>query len=137
MAFPPPDQFNFGLGYPHDLSLNHNLRRPNPNSRTHRTYVPAFLQQSYISHPYQHSLTMQGLPYYNAGFSGGYTDEFEESGEIATRPRLTKEQVDILEGEFMRNPKPNSSHKRDLALQTGLELNRVSVSFCSPTADRV
>ena len=80
---------------------------------------------------------MQGLPYYNTGFSGGYTDDFEESGEIATRPRLTKEQVDILEGEFMRNPKPNSSHKRDLALQTGLELNRVSVSSFSPTADRV
>lgn len=129
MAFHPSDQFDFGLGYPQGHNSNSFPRRSNPSSRIHRAYIPTFLQQSYMNSTFQPSFPMQGLPYYNPHFTGAYTDDFEEGGEIATRPRLTKEQVDILEGEFMRNPKPNSSHKRDLAIQTGLEPNRVSVSL--------
>lgn len=128
MSFHPQDQFDFDVGYAQGYGSNPHPLRPTPNARIHRTFIPAFLQQSYMNQAFQASYPMPGMPYYNPAFGGAYTDDFEESGEIATRPRLTKEQVDILEGEFMRNPKPNSSHKRDLALQTGLEPNRVSVS---------
>ena len=56
-------------------------------------------------------------------------DEFEEGGETSTRPRLTKDQVDVLESQFQAQPKPNSNVKRHLAGQTKLTLPRVAVSF--------
>ena len=56
-------------------------------------------------------------------------DEFEDSVEPSTRPRLTKDQVDVLESQFQAQPKPNSNVKRQLAVQTSLTLPRVAVSF--------
>lgn len=56
-------------------------------------------------------------------------DEFgPEMEEISTRPRLTKEQVEILEAQFQANHKPNSQVKRQLAIQTNLKFQRVGVS---------
>ena len=60
--------------------------------------------------------------------SGLYYDDFDDGNEVATRPRLTKDQVDMLEAEFIKNPKPNSGHKRYLAEHTKLTMNRVAVS---------
>lgn len=54
-------------------------------------------------------------------------EEYEDAGEILTRPRLTKEQVEVLESQFQAHPKPNSNVKRQLAMQTGLTLPRVAV----------
>lgn len=54
-------------------------------------------------------------------------EDFEGSSEILTRPRLTKEQVDVLEAQFQAHPKPNGHIKRQLALQTKLPLPRVAV----------
>lgn len=50
-----------------------------------------------------------------------------EDTESLSRPRLTKEQVDTLEAQFQAHPKPNSSVKRQLAMQTNLTLPRVAV----------
>lgn len=62
-------------------------------------------------------------------------DEFEGCSEILTRPRLTKEQVEVLEAQFQAHPKPNSNVKRQLALQTKLTLPRVAVCiFASVSA---
>lgn len=55
-------------------------------------------------------------------------EDFEDC-EILTRPRLTKEQVEVLENQFQAHPKPNSNVKRQLAIQTNLPLPRVSVRF--------
>jgi len=44
------------------------------------------------------------------------------------KPRLAKEEVDLLEREFNKNPKPNSSTKRELAEQMGVEVPRINVS---------
>lgn len=63
---------------------------------------------------------------------GGMQDEFEENGEVSTRPRLTKEQVEVLETQFQQHPKPNSVAKRQLALQTKLTLPRVAVRYRLP-----
>jgi Homeodomain len=54
-------------------------------------------------------------------------EDFEGCSEILTRPRLTKEQVEVLEAQFQAHPKPNSNVKRQLALQTKLTLPRVAV----------
>jgi hypothetical protein len=55
-------------------------------------------------------------------------DSYENGGESSTRPRLTKDQVDVLESQFQAQPKPNSNVKRRLAVQTNLSLPRVTVS---------
>lgn len=43
------------------------------------------------------------------------------------KPRLAKDEVELLEGEFTKNPKPNSSIKRDIAERMGLEVSRINV----------
>ena len=43
------------------------------------------------------------------------------------KPRLTKDEVDFLEGEFAKNPKPTSSTKRELAEQMRVEVPRINV----------
>ena len=52
---------------------------------------------------------------------------YEEGTETLTRPRLTKEQLYVLETQFQAHPKPNSMVKRQLAMQTKLTLPRVAV----------
>jgi hypothetical protein len=43
------------------------------------------------------------------------------------KPRLAKDEVELLEREFAKNPKPNSSTKRELAEQMGVEVPRINV----------
>ena len=54
-------------------------------------------------------------------------DDYEDGAETSSRPRLTKDQVDVLESQFQAQPKPNSNVKRQLAVQTKLSLARVAV----------
>lgn len=51
-----------------------------------------------------------------------------EETDISTRPRLTPDQVALLESHFQANFKPSGQIKRQLAQVTGLTLPRVSVS---------
>ena len=44
------------------------------------------------------------------------------------KPRLTKEQHDILEGHFQRAPKPNTATKKTFADTLGVSLDKVNVS---------
>ena len=46
-----------------------------------------------------------------------------------TKPRLGKEEVDILEREFKKNPKPTTQTKRQFAEDMGVELARINVGF--------
>jgi Homeodomain len=54
--------------------------------------------------------------------------EENEEPEVSTRPRLTREQVFLLEQQFQAAPKPSTSTKRKLAETTGLSMPRVGVS---------
>ncbi|KAG9232902.1 hypothetical protein BJ875DRAFT_379724 [Amylocarpus encephaloides] len=45
-----------------------------------------------------------------------------------TKPRLGKDEVDILEGEFKKNPKPTTQIKRGFAEDMGVDLARINVS---------
>lgn len=47
-----------------------------------------------------------------------------------SRPRLTKEQIDILEATFKQNPEPSTIMKKDIAQNYGLTLEKVNVRFC-------
>lgn len=86
----------------------------------------------YVAHP-QQSVEEFYMPYAGAEYAdfmdaGMMQEEFTESQEISTRPRLTKEQAEVLETHFQANHKPSSQVKRELAIQTGLSINRVGVS---------
>ena len=58
--------------------------------------------------------------------AGGKGDGADLDG--STRPRLSPEQVWLLEQQFQAEPKPNSHTKRHLAGLTRLSLPRVAVS---------
>jgi hypothetical protein len=49
-----------------------------------------------------------------------------------TKPRLGKDEVNILESEFKRNPKPTTLTKRQFAEDMGVDLNRINVRQCEP-----
>src|SRR5277367_3774169 len=94
--------------------------------------------QAPIHYP-QHTSQPQHLERYFLGHShsdfadfahhASIMDEYEDGTEPSTRPRLTKDQVDVLESQFQAQPKPNSNVKRQLAVQTNLTLPRVAVSL--------
>lgn len=89
-------------------------------------------QMPYAGFPQQH-VQHDMIPHAFGPFSdfpeGMYFAEYDDCNEVTTRPRLTKEQVDILENEFQRNSKPNSGTKRHLAQVTNLNLPRVANWF--------
>lgn len=84
-------------------------------------FLPQFPQHEVSYHAYA------AFPDYADDLRAGL--HYGDFDEISTRPRLTKEQVDILEHEFQKNPKPNSVLKRHLAATTNLNLPRVAVSL--------
>ncbi|KAK3694068.1 hypothetical protein B0T22DRAFT_372934 [Podospora appendiculata] len=51
------------------------------------------------------------------------------SKQTEPKPRLAKDEVELLEREFLKNPKPNSSTKRELAEQMGVEVPRINNWF--------
>ncbi|KIW70507.1 hypothetical protein PV04_02769 [Phialophora macrospora] len=88
---------------------------------------------TYVAHP-QQTVDEFYMPYAGAEYAdfmdaGMMHDDIGESQEISTRPRLTKEQAEVLEAHFQANHKPSSQLKRELAIQTGLTLNRVGNWF--------
>lgn len=72
---------------------------------------------------------------------GQLVSPMEEVEELDTssRPRLTQEQIAILEDQFKGKPKPGTEFKKHLASQIGLSLQRVNASvprrFCAAGAD--
>ena len=53
--------------------------------------------------------------------------EDAEDMDTASRPRLTQEQINVLEEHFRHQPKPNTDIKKQLAGEIGLSLQRVNV----------
>lgn len=54
-------------------------------------------------------------------------EEAAEAEDISTRPRLTPEQIAVLEDNFKTKPKPGTDFKKQLATRVGLSLQRVNV----------
>jgi hypothetical protein len=99
----------------------------------HSQPQPQAMFPPYMQHQPQMEEYVVGYPgheYAEFGYAhGGYYEEFDDiNGEPSTRPRLTKDQVEVLEAQFQANHKPSSVVKRQLAMQTMLTLPRVAVS---------
>lgn len=58
------------------------------------------------------------------------------SKQTEPKPRLAKDEVEVLEREFAKNQKPNSSVKRDLAEKMGVEVPRINVCSALPPLPR-
>ena len=87
------------------------------------------------THPASHPMLRQGSYSNGSGMPSGIhgpvypaspQDEAEEL-DTSSRPRLTQEQIAILEKHFKGKNKPNTDFKRQLAKQIGLSLQRVNV----------
>lgn len=59
------------------------------------------------------------LPPYNAAALAGLA--------VDVKPRLTKEQHDVLENEFQKQSKPNTNTKKRFAEVLGVSLDKVNV----------
>ena len=63
-------------------------------------------------------------------------DDDADEDDTASRPRLSPEQLAILEEHFGSHQKPNTDFKKQLAEQMGLSLSRVNVSPRGPRRPR-
>lgn len=54
-------------------------------------------------------------------------EEAAEAEDTSIRPRLTQEQIAVLEENFKSKPKPGTDFKKHLATRIGLSLQRVNV----------
>jgi hypothetical protein len=50
-----------------------------------------------------------------------------------TKPRLGNDEIEILDLEFKRNPKPTTQTKRQFAEDMGIDLARINVRSTAPT----
>jgi hypothetical protein len=117
MNYPGP-QYTFSSE--HGVHLGHQvpIRYPQHPSQ------PQHIEGYFTGHPHSE--------FTDFGHHTTMLDDYEDGVETATRPRLTKDQVDVLESQFQAQAKPNSNVKRQLAIQTKLTLPRVAVSLNLP-----
>lgn len=97
---------------------------------------PVYHQQ--FSHHHEH-MPPQGMPAYTEAQQNmhNYAMAQQSASMMAmpptaktneTKPRLGKDEVDILEREFKKNPKPTTQTKRQFAEDMGVDLARINVS---------
>jgi hypothetical protein len=102
------------------------LEQPSYHHFQHRHHdpmsqgIPAFLDAQQSLHTYaalarQQSTAMMGIP------------NVPKAPE--TKPRLGKEEVEVLEREFKKNPKPTTQTKRQFAEDMGVDLARINVRW--------
>ena len=65
-----------------------------------------------------------------SGFPQQYSEDVEDADK--GRPRLTQEQINVLEDNFKEIPKPGTEFKKRLAERIGLSPNRVNVRSQPP-----
>lgn len=64
----------------------------------------------------------------SSGHGNGNTNAMDAAVQL--KPRLSKNEVELLETEFCRNPKPSSSWKREIAENFRVDPSRINVSLC-------
>lgn len=105
-------------------AIYHRHNRSKPASSGPSNAIPTFHSLGPFSGP---------MSTVNRQTSGPLTSPMDNTEEVDTssRPRLTQEQITILEQEFAKLPKPSTDFKKQLADRIGLTLARVNVS-CTP-----
>lgn len=89
---------------------------------------PQQAQQQYQYWNQHHHLVALYQQHHRAALMMGHGG-MHGSKQAEPKPRLAKDEVELLEREFAKNPKPNSSTKRELAEQMGVEVPRINNWF--------
>jgi hypothetical protein len=98
--------------------------QPDPRYYYQQAPYPGYVGQAPVNGYY---MPYGMVEYADFGEGGMPHNEYGDSQEVSTKPRLTKEQVELLESHFQANHKPSSQVKRELAIQAGLTNSRVGV----------
>jgi hypothetical protein len=89
----------------------------------------------HYQHQHEQQIGQQVLSHFDAQHMHNYALAHQNAQLMAmppaktneTKPRLGKDEVDILEREFRQNPKPTTKVKREFAREMGVELPRINV----------
>ncbi|KAK3336019.1 hypothetical protein B0T19DRAFT_25885 [Cercophora scortea] len=126
----------------HTQQLQHHQQQQQQQQQQHQHQQ--FLHQQQHQHPQQHHAQSQGHQYHmwnhqlialyqqhqqRAAAAMMGQGNMHASKQTEPKPRLAKDEVELLEREFLKNPKPNSSTKRELAEQMGVEVPRINNWF--------
>lgn len=96
----------------------------------YQDHLPAPQETSYIQDSHIHDPNIiSTLPMQRPVIPS--LEEAAEADDTSTRPRLTQEQIAVLEDNFKTKPKPGTDFKKQLASRIGLSLQRVNVSIIS------
>ena len=100
--------------------------------------MPPFSEGQYRIHPgFPHGMSYMNMFGYHQPRNPLMADHAAMlDGKTESKPRLTKEEVDRLEKEFRKNPKPSSSVKAQLADSLRLERARINVRHTTPSSTR-
>ncbi|KAJ9157355.1 LIM/homeobox protein Lhx3 [Pleurostoma richardsiae] len=104
-----------------------------PNYHMHQSFngsfqAPTAYAYNTLTYEQQQQLLLAQLQQQRAATMMGQTD-ISQTKQTESKPRLAKDEVDTLEREFQKNPKPNSSLKRDLADQMRVDVARINNWF--------
>ena len=115
------------MDYPHQFFYDEDICIPIPNPlQDPSAPVQMLRRESYsmVSDPM--ALAMGGIPNHAQRHPMSSGEDLEDL-DTSSRPRLTQEQIAILEDQFRGKPKPGTDFKKHLATQIGLSLRRVNV----------
>lgn len=91
----------------------------------YQDHLPGPQQTSYIQDSHMHDPNLVStLPMQRPVIPS--LEEAAEADDTSTRPRLTQEQIAVLEDNFKSKPKPGTDFKKQLASRIGLSLQRVN-----------
>jgi len=98
----------------------------------------------HYQHQHEQQIGQQVLSHFDAQHMHNYALAHQNAQLMAmppaktneTKPRLGKDEVDILEREFRQNPKPTTKVKREFAREMGVELPRINNWFQNRRAKR-
>lgn len=107
------------VGFRHGYQPNYDMNNFSDQVQAHNGY-------QYMTYGQQQHMVLAQLQHQRAAAmmnQGGMS----QAKPTESKPRLAKDEVETLEREFNKNPKPNSSLKRELADQMRVDVARINV----------
>ena len=116
------------MDYSHPFFSSDDITIPIPNPNQHPSApLQVLRRESYSTLNDAMANSLIGISNPPQGQIISPIDDSEDM-DTSSRPRLTQDQIAILEAEFKGKPKPGTEFKKRLASRIGLSLQRVNVS---------
>lgn len=114
------DFAGYGIAYTDDTDHRIDLRNPHFRQEPYRPQFP--LQHAIHIHPQLHPQA----EFFNLAHAPHFAHHLA-SLAVDVKPRLTKEQHDVLESHYQQQNKPNTQVKKGFAEGLGVSLDKVNV----------